>query len=91
MNKTKFQNIFSNKCGISVREGKVFVDAINNLLLSTLEEGDTIAIPGFGNIFTKVIPEHIDISEEGVQVLRSPKIHAEFTPATSFVNKLKNS
>lgn len=77
------------RAGVDSRTASRLTDTLATLIGGSLAEGDSVAIPGFGEFSPSKTDEYISTSPSGSRVLNPPSLNPVFTPGTSLRNKLK--
>lgn len=74
--------------GIDARTSSQLTEACARVIGELLTDGDSAAIPGFGEFSTEKTDEHVAIDAQGRRLLMPPEITIRFTPCTALRNKL---
>lgn len=65
------------------------IESLAATMRNTLCDGETIAIPGFGEFTAVKTDEHVDTLDDGRRILMPPSIKIEFTPASALKKRLQ--
>lgn len=86
--KTLLNKVF-NSLEISEEEAREFLDLFIDAMVDVTSEGDTIAIPGFGNFEPRKRMERIaQHPSTGKRILIPPKIVLGFKPSAVLKNRI---
>jgi DNA-binding protein HU-beta len=88
VNKTEFIERVAEEAGGSVSEAQRYFDAIENVVTSTLKDGEEVQITGFGKFY---VQERSAREGRNPQTGETMKIPAQKIPSFSAGNTLKES
>lgn len=82
MNKKELVGALADQCGTTHTQVTEFIDAFTNTVTSQLKEGNSVALPGFGQFIAK----HREAREmrnpaTGKQMMSKAKTSAQFKPS----------
>lgn len=90
MTHKEFINTLAEQNTISAKEAQKFADTLIEIMADTLDDGDTIAIQGFGNYEVKKKLERIIVNPSTKQrQLIPPKLAVAFKPSPVLKDKIK--
>lgn len=85
-------NILSDRLGRSTDDIENALDSLCYIIVETVREGDTVAIPGFGQFESKLKTERVAVHpSNGSRILVPPKISMVFKPSALLKQRIKNS
>ena len=84
-----FASRLAEAMGMTQKDTSKLIESLAATMRKTLCEGETIAIPGFGEFAAVKTDEHVDNLADGRRMLMPPSIHIDFTPATALKKRLQ--
>lgn len=91
MNNKSFIAELSNRSGYTQDDAQKMVNTVIDALTDSFQQGDTVAIPGFGSFEVKKRLERVVINPGTKQrMLVPPKLVLNFRPIASLKEQLKN-
>lgn len=79
------------RLGESPEDVSAVVSALGSVLADAMKEGDTVAVPGFGNFEPKKRNERESVHpSSGKRILIPPKLTIVFKPSTLLKQKTRN-
>nr|MBD5376451.1 HU family DNA-binding protein [Bacteroides sp.] len=75
--------------GMDVKTVNRLTDMLTGIIKDSLCDGQTIAVPGFGEFTTAKTEERVDTGEDGKRMLLPPAINVIFNPSASLRKRLQ--
>ena len=88
MDKKSFNSRVASQSGTDARTVTQITEALARVAGEILTEGNTVALPGFGDFTPVKTDERIELDAMGRRMLMPPSISICFTPASALRNKL---
>ena len=90
MNNKEFTSELAERLGYTIKDTSELMNSLLSSMTQELEEGNVIAIQGFGSFEVKKKAERISVNpSNGKRYLVPPKLVPVFKPGTTVKNKLK--
>lgn len=84
MNKTELTKLTASACGSSIKETSLIMKALQHVIASTLQQEESVVIPGFGSFSVKNRSARIGRNPRtGAQIKIAAKKVAKFRPSTN--------
>lgn len=84
-----FASRLAEAMGMTQKDTSKLIESLAATMRNTLCDGETIAIPGFGEFTAVKTDEHVDTLADGRRMLMPPSIKIEFTPASALKKRLQ--
>ena len=90
MNNKEFTSELAERLGYTIKDTSELMNSLLSSMTQELEEGNVIAIQGFGSFEVKKKAERISVNPaNGKRYLVPPKLVPVFKPGTTVKNRLK--
>ena len=90
MNNKEFTSELAERLGYTIKDTAELIGSLLSDMVQELEEGNVIAIQGFGSFEVKKKAERISVNPaNGKRYLVPPKLVPVFKPGTTVKNRLK--
>ena len=90
MNNKEFTSELAERLGYTIKDTSELIGSLLSSMTQELEEGNVIAIQGFGSFEVKKKAERISVNPaNGKRYLVPPKLVPVFKPGTTVKNRLK--
>ena len=90
MNNKEFTSELAERLGYTIKDTSELIGSLLSDMIQELEEGNVIAVQGFGSFEVKKKAERISVNPaNGKRYLVPPKLVPVFKPGTTVKNRLK--
>ena len=90
MNNKEFTSELAERLGYTIKDTSELIGSLLSDMIQELEEGNVIAVQGFGSLEVKKKAERISVNPaNGKRYLVPPKLVPVFKPGTTVKNRLK--
>ena len=90
MNNKEFTSELAERLGSTIKDTSELIGSLLSDMIQELEEGNVIAVQGFGSFEVKKKAERISVNPaNGKRYLVPPKLVPVFKPGTTVKNRLK--
>ena len=90
MNNKEFTSELAERLGYTIKDTSELIGSLLSDMIQELEEGNVIAVQGFGSFEVKKKAERISVNPaNGKRYLVPPKVVTVFKPGTTVKNRLK--
>ena len=90
MNNKEFTSELAERLGYTIKDTSEWIGSLLSDMIQELEEGNVIAVQGFGSFEVKKKAERISVNPaNGKRYLVPPKLVPVFKPGTTVKNRLK--